>query len=196
MGADVFSGKRKSYGDYERELLVSKVDVLESSVANLQSMESIPVHGSGTTNPSKFFWKLMDTLEERSRIHLSMSYRAVGSGTGIKEFVGATNDYEPYSHFGSGDIVVPSEDYTALNDRQRLRDDSVPTRHDFFLSQRSRRSGWQSVGLTTVHFGEDFYSKNHNLGPRGHFDSNPGFHLRRVKQSPSFDAFTVLLRRR
>ena len=117
MNPKVFSGKRKSYGDYERELLVSKVDALESSVADLQSMESIPVHGSGTTNPSKFFWKLMDVLEERSRIHLSMSYRAVGSGTGIKEFVGATNDYEPYSHFGSGDIVVPSEDYTALNDR-------------------------------------------------------------------------------
>ena len=117
MNPKVFSGKRKSYGDYERELLVSKVDALESSVADLQSMESIPVHGSGTTNPSKFFWKLMDVLEERSRIHLSMSYRAVGSGTGIKEFVGATNDYEPYSHFGSGDIVVPSEDYTALNSR-------------------------------------------------------------------------------
>ena len=119
MNPKVFSGKRKSYGDYERELLVSKVDALESSVADLQSMESIPVHGSGTTNPSKFFWKLMDVLEERSRIHLSMSYRAVGSGTGIKEFVGATNDYEPYSHFGSGDIVVPSEDYTALNDRDK-----------------------------------------------------------------------------
>merc|ERR1712100_163955 len=119
MNSTVFSGKRKSYGDYERELLVSKVDALESSVADLQSMESIPVHGSGTTNPSKFFWKLMDVLEERSRIHLSMSYRAVGSGTGIKEFVGATNDYEPYSHFGSGDIVVPSEDYTALNDRDK-----------------------------------------------------------------------------
>ena len=115
MEANVFSGKRKSYGDYERELLVSKVDVLESSVANLQSMESIPVHGSGTTNPSKFFWKLMDTLEERSRIHLSMSYRAVGSSTGIKEFVGADNGYEPYSHFGSGDIVVPTADYTDLN---------------------------------------------------------------------------------
>ena len=115
MGANVFSGKRKSYGDYERELLVSKVDVLESSVANLQSMESIPVHGSGTTNPSKFFWKLMDTLEERSRIHLSMSYRAVGSSTGIKEFVGDDNGYEPYSHFGSGDIVVPTADYTDLN---------------------------------------------------------------------------------
>ena len=115
MVANVFSAKRKSYGDYERELLVSKVEVLESSVANLQSMESIPVHGSGTTNPSKFFWKLMDTLEERSRIHLSMSYRAVGSSTGIKEFVGADNGYEPYSHFGSGDIVVPTADYTDLN---------------------------------------------------------------------------------
>ena len=115
MNVDVFSGKRQSYGDYERELLVSKVATLETSVANLQSMETIPVHGSGTTNPSKFFWKLMDTLEERSRIHLSMSYRAVGSGTGIKEFVGASNGYESFSHFGSGDIPVPTADYTTLN---------------------------------------------------------------------------------
>ena len=36
MNPKVFSGKRKSYGDYERELLVSKVDALESSVADLQ----------------------------------------------------------------------------------------------------------------------------------------------------------------
>ncbi|CAL6396686.1 unnamed protein product [Bathycoccus prasinos] len=112
MGANVFSAKRKSYGDYERELLVSKVDVLESSVANLQSMESIPVHGSGTTNPSKFFWKLMDTLEEPLENPL---VHVLPLRTGIKEFVGADNGYEPYSHFGSGDIVVPTADYTDLN---------------------------------------------------------------------------------
>ena len=52
MNSKVFSGKRKSYGDYERELLVSKVDALESSVRTSRGVYN--VHGSGTTNPSKF----------------------------------------------------------------------------------------------------------------------------------------------
>ena len=114
MNEQIFSKKRKSYGDYERELLVDKVASLETSVVNLQSTEMIPVHGSGTTNPSKFFWKIMDVREERSRIQLSLTYRAVGSGTGIKEFVGESNNYNPYSHFGSGDIPVPTAEYSAL----------------------------------------------------------------------------------
>ena len=37
------------------------------------------LHGSGTTNPSKFFWKVMDLMEERSRTPVTMTYRAVGA---------------------------------------------------------------------------------------------------------------------
>ena len=37
------------------------------------------LHGSGTTNPSKFFWKVMDLMEERSRTPVTMTYRAVGT---------------------------------------------------------------------------------------------------------------------
>jgi hypothetical protein len=37
------------------------------------------LHGSGTTNPSKFFWKVMDLLEERTRTPVTMTYRAVGT---------------------------------------------------------------------------------------------------------------------
>jgi|TARA_B110000977_G_scaffold87841_1_gene116861 hypothetical protein len=37
------------------------------------------LHGSGTTNPSKFFWKLMDLMEERARQPITMTYRGVGT---------------------------------------------------------------------------------------------------------------------
>jgi hypothetical protein len=41
--------------------------------------EVLELHGSGTTNPSKLFWKVMDILEERSKKPLTMTYRAVGA---------------------------------------------------------------------------------------------------------------------
>ena len=41
--------------------------------------EVLELHGSGTTNPSKLFWKVMDILEERSKRPLTMTYRAVGA---------------------------------------------------------------------------------------------------------------------
>ena len=37
------------------------------------------LHGAGTTNPSKLFWESMEFIEERSRLPLHMTYRAVGS---------------------------------------------------------------------------------------------------------------------
>lgn len=39
------------------------------------------LHGSGTTNPSKFFWNIMDKFQCRAKMDVSMSYRAVGSST-------------------------------------------------------------------------------------------------------------------
>ena len=47
-------------------------------VGSASAAEVQVLHGSGTTNPSKFFWKLMDLLEERSKTPVSMTYRAVG----------------------------------------------------------------------------------------------------------------------
>ena len=43
------------------------------------SAQTHELHGSGTTNPSKFFWKVMDLMEERSRPSVTMTYRAVGA---------------------------------------------------------------------------------------------------------------------
>jgi len=73
------------------------------------------LHGSGTTNPSKFFWKVMDLMEERSRTPVTMTYRAVGSGTGQSDFIGDGTANGNYNHFGSGDIPFDSDDFAAAN---------------------------------------------------------------------------------
>mmetsp|Transcript_1512 Transcript_1512/g.2108 ORF Transcript_1512/g.2108 Transcript_1512/m.2108 type:complete len:561 (-) Transcript_1512:769-2451(-) len=77
--------------------------------------ELFGLHGSGTTNPSKCFWILMNQIEDRSRLPLKLSYRAVGSSTGVKEFAGADNAYAPYNDFGAGDIPVPQDVYDSIN---------------------------------------------------------------------------------
>lgn len=86
--------------------------------------QAIPtIHGSGTTNPSKCIWRVMSLINERALDTTRLTYRAVGSGTGIHEFVGKENTtpYTPYDqHFGSGDIPVPEEDYNAITDNDEM----------------------------------------------------------------------------
>jgi ABC-type phosphate transport system substrate-binding protein len=80
--------------------------------------QEIPtIHGSGTTNPSKCIWRVMSLINERALDTTRLTYRAVGSGTGIHEFVGEANTpaYKPYDqHFGAGDIPVPQDDYNNI----------------------------------------------------------------------------------
>jgi ABC-type phosphate transport system substrate-binding protein len=102
----------------------------------------IEMHGSGTTNPSKYFWKAMDRLEERARKPVRMTYRGVGSGTGQVEFIGydqatATTQgtnvdvTNPVSDFGSADIPLSATQYGYFAS-------SVPVRRGEFFSQRRR----------------------------------------------------------
>jgi len=117
MAPKVFSVKRASYADVERGLIVTDVTSLKAKVADLQMNEVVQLHGSGTTNPQKMFWKTMDILEERAMVPMTMTYRAVGSGTGQYEFIGEKNTagaFTPYNHFGSGDIPIPQADYDKL----------------------------------------------------------------------------------
>ena len=58
--------------------------VLFAALANFTaaigvSAQHHELHGSGTTNPSKFFWKVMDLMEERARTPVTMTYRGVGT---------------------------------------------------------------------------------------------------------------------
>lgn len=40
--------------------------------------QTVQVDGSGTTNPSKFFWKLMEMMQVGSNMHSSADYLVVG----------------------------------------------------------------------------------------------------------------------
>jgi hypothetical protein len=81
--------------------------VVEASVSSATAT-TIEMHGSGTTNPSKYFWKAMDILEERAGKPVRMTYRAVGSGTGQTEFIGDDSD------FGSADIPLSSTQHSGF----------------------------------------------------------------------------------
>jgi ABC-type phosphate transport system substrate-binding protein len=113
------STKRDTYNHWKiEELRVA----LQAATARIEKLEShlddygiVPLHGSGTTNPKNWFAKAMLLLEHRSRAPLLLTYRAVGSSTGQKEFVGQTsNNYQSYNHFGAGDIPMPSDMFQTL----------------------------------------------------------------------------------
>jgi ABC-type phosphate transport system substrate-binding protein len=68
------------------------------------------VHGSGTTNPKKCYWSVMEKLQARSRHPIRLTYRAVGSTTGQVEFVN-NGETESVIDFGSGDIPLTADNY-------------------------------------------------------------------------------------
>ena len=72
------------------------------------------IHGAGTTNPSKLFWQAMDLITERSRPALHMTYRAVGSSTGQKEFTGKDPPHVALNDFGAGDIPMTKSRYETV----------------------------------------------------------------------------------
>jgi ABC-type phosphate transport system substrate-binding protein len=92
----------------------------QNATTTSSAYEPLGVDGSGTTNPSKCFWHIMAKFNEQIKLPTQFSYRAVGSGTGIKEFLGKgiedadgnelTDTYLPYNDFGSGDIPISAED--------------------------------------------------------------------------------------
>ena len=83
---------------------------LLAAIAPLATAQSVvSVHGSGTTNPSKCYWHIMDKIMTQAKIPIKMTYRAVGSSTGQAEFVG--DEVLPDNHFGSGDIPLSDEDF-------------------------------------------------------------------------------------
>ena len=50
-----------------------------AQLGDTSSDEVFELHGSGTTNPQKFFWKVMDILEERAADPIKLTYRGVGA---------------------------------------------------------------------------------------------------------------------
>ena len=50
-----------------------------AQLASIESTNVFELHGSGTTNPQRFFWKVMDILEERAANPIKLTYRGVGA---------------------------------------------------------------------------------------------------------------------
>ena len=64
------------------------------------------LEGAGTTNPSKYLWAVSEMFETQIRGPADLGYRAVGSSTGQKEFVGVDPTYEPLNDYAAGDIPM------------------------------------------------------------------------------------------
>ena len=79
------------------------------------AQEIISVHGSGTTNPAKCFWALMNELEEQATLPIRMTYRAIGSSAGQREFVNNNNKTRSAAFFGSGDLPMTDTRYAGLD---------------------------------------------------------------------------------
>ena len=126
------------------------------------SQNIIQIHGSGTTNPSKCYWRIMSQMMDGAKLPLHMTYRAVGSSTGIFEFVGQNNttpfSYKAHNHFGSGDIPIPSETYDAL------RENNIEVAHfpfvlgaiSFFHSVPGMENGSNGLNLTSCQIARIF----------------------------------------
>mmetsp|Transcript_14500 Transcript_14500/g.34763 ORF Transcript_14500/g.34763 Transcript_14500/m.34763 type:complete len:471 (+) Transcript_14500:112-1524(+) len=84
-------------------------------VSTANANEAVGVHGSGTTNPSKCYWAIMEQIEARTKADTHLTYRAVGSTTGIAEFVNDYDTTEPVNDFGSGDLPLNNTVWTRFN---------------------------------------------------------------------------------
>lgn len=98
--------------------LIAVALALAANAQGEHDVATVTIHGSGTTNPSKCLWMLMDQFMDRTKVPTRLTYRAVGSSTGQKEFLGVnntgTNAYVPHNDFGSGDIPVSTSNYDAF----------------------------------------------------------------------------------
>ncbi|CAE7643960.1 pstS [Symbiodinium microadriaticum] len=119
QGLNVISVKRNTYSlwrahelELANEALEARVQALEQ---HLDDFGVVPLHGSGTTNPRNWFAQVMKQMEHRARAPLLLTYRAVGSSTGQKEFTGqASSGWASYNHFGAGDIPMTQERFDSM----------------------------------------------------------------------------------
>ena len=94
--------------------LLLLVIALPTTKANHTS-SILSLHGSGTTNPSKCLWAILDQFMDRIKVPTRLTYRAVGSITGQEEFKGDNSNFNnSLIDFGSGDIPFSTDDYNNL----------------------------------------------------------------------------------
>ena len=136
------------------------------------------LHGAGTTNPSKFFWQVQDLMMERAKVPMFLTYRAVGSSTGMKEFMGKIGTFEPLNDFGAGDIPMSAERYaniTGLAGREMVHIPFVTGAIAFFHSVPSSDYSGSALDLNACLLARIFSSEITTWDHQDILDANPGF---------------------
>ena len=161
------------------------------------AQEVISVHGSGTTNPSKCYWTIMDQMNIQSKLPIRMTYRAVGSSTGQAEFIG--NGSLSENMFGSGDIPFNAEKYDAFEDSTILH---LPVLLGAIAFFHSVPTGEERLNLSPCILAKIFSRKITDWGDDEIMKANPNLSLpnpspitvaHRVKGSSSTASITKYL---
>jgi len=161
------------------------------------AQEVISVHGSGTTNPSKCYWTIMDQMNIQSKLPIRMTYRAVGSSTGQAEFIG--NGTLSENMFGSGDIPFNAEKYDAFEDSTILH---LPVLLGAIAFFHSVPTGEERLNLSPCILAKIFSRKITDWGDDEIMKANPNLSLpnpspitvaHRVKGSSSTASITKYL---
>lgn len=71
----------------------------------------LQLHGSGTTNPIQCLGSVMEDIEARTKLPVRLTYRGVGSSTGIDEFINDFNATTPMAHYGMSEIPLSTEQW-------------------------------------------------------------------------------------
>ncbi|KAF5842494.1 hypothetical protein DUNSADRAFT_6738 [Dunaliella salina] len=108
------SGNRGNYELLQVTRLRDKAEHLDKQV---QTSANQILRGSGSSALTAVMWRVMANFRASSQTPVWMSYRAIGSGGGQAEFIGANNNYEPWSDFGASDVPLNNEQWTELNNQ-------------------------------------------------------------------------------
>lgn len=93
--------------------VVSTLSLLLASNMAQDTSGVVHFHGSGSSAGSGCLWHMVESMSVQTKIPTWATYRSIGSGSGVKEFVG--NITHPYSDFGSSDYPLPKEHFESLS---------------------------------------------------------------------------------
>ena len=125
----------------------------------------------------------MDLMAERAKVPLFLTYRAVGSSTGQKEFLGQSADsYAPLNHFGAGDIPMSASRYAELVDpsqanREMVHIPFVMGAISFFHSVPSGEIGASAIDLDACLLARIFKNEITTWDHADILAANPGMNV-------------------
>lgn len=117
-------------------------------------------------------------MMERAKVPMFLTYRAVGSTTGMKEFMGNYGTWEPLNDFGAGDIPMASSRYTnitTLGNREMVHVPFVTGAIAFFHSVPQSDLAGSALDLDACLLAKIFCSEITTWDHPEILAANPGF---------------------